>query len=202
MTANLLAARSLWASKEVGKVAASVAVTRLAFDGVARARAAHAASALKDYVAVPVVQGAELSMGAGAAPSFGEAFLSAIKALGGRVIGWLKAAAQLVSAHPVIAACAAVVVVAGVSYAFVKRADAVAARPAAPAVVPQPPAAGAGAGLVCPITQEPAVYPCASPTDGRVYEYAAILQWVQQQGTCPFTRQPLAAGQLIPLRLD
>jgi hypothetical protein len=49
--------------------------------------------------------------------------------------------------------------------------------------------------LICPITlrvfQDPVV-----AADGRTYERAAIVRWITEYGTSPFTRQPLNINEL------
>ncbi|CAF1025261.1 unnamed protein product [Adineta ricciae] len=51
--------------------------------------------------------------------------------------------------------------------------------------------------LVCPITLELFRDPVIA-SDGRVYERAAITQWINDHGTSPFTRQPLQLNELLP----
>jgi U-box domain len=51
-------------------------------------------------------------------------------------------------------------------------------------------------GPVCPITHEPFRDPVTAK-DGRVYERAAITQWVSEHGTSPFTRQPLQVEDFL-----
>jgi hypothetical protein len=50
---------------------------------------------------------------------------------------------------------------------------------------------------VCPITlrsfREPVV-----AADGRTYEREAIVRWITEHGTSPFTRQPLNVNDLLP----
>jgi hypothetical protein len=49
--------------------------------------------------------------------------------------------------------------------------------------------------LICPITlrvfQDPVV-----AADGHTYERAAIVRWITEYGTSPFTRQPLNINEL------
>ena len=51
--------------------------------------------------------------------------------------------------------------------------------------------------LTCPITMELFHDPVIA-SDGRVYERAAITQWINEHGTSPFTRQPLQVNELQP----
>ncbi|UJR11784.1 hypothetical protein I4U23_015964 [Adineta vaga] len=51
--------------------------------------------------------------------------------------------------------------------------------------------------LICPITMELFRDPVIA-NDGRVYERAAITQWITEHGTSPFTREPLQVNELQP----
>ena len=51
--------------------------------------------------------------------------------------------------------------------------------------------------LICPITLELFRDPVRAK-DGRVYEREAIVRWISQHGTSPFTRQPLQLNDLRP----
>ena len=51
--------------------------------------------------------------------------------------------------------------------------------------------------LLCPITMELFRDPVIAG-DGRVYERAAITQWINEHGTSPFTREPLRLSELQP----
>jgi hypothetical protein len=50
--------------------------------------------------------------------------------------------------------------------------------------------------LCCPLTLEPFKDPVTAP-DGRNYERAAIVEWLNKKGTSPFTSQPMQIDQLI-----
>jgi hypothetical protein len=49
--------------------------------------------------------------------------------------------------------------------------------------------------LICPITLQVFRDPVVA-ADGRTYERAAIVQWISEHGTSPFTRQPLDVNEL------
>lgn len=51
--------------------------------------------------------------------------------------------------------------------------------------------------LTCPITHELFRDPVRA-NDGYVYERQAIIRWINEKGTSPFTRQPLNIDQLQP----
>ena len=51
--------------------------------------------------------------------------------------------------------------------------------------------------LCCPITMEMLVDPVKTPY-GHCFERSAIVHWVQDNGTCPLTRQRLSVDQLKP----
>ncbi|CAF1033471.1 unnamed protein product [Adineta steineri] len=53
--------------------------------------------------------------------------------------------------------------------------------------------------LRCPITLELFIDPVLAE-DGQTYERSAIIQWIQQHGTSPFTRQQLSVSRLTPNR--
>ncbi|CAF4257336.1 unnamed protein product, partial [Adineta steineri] len=53
--------------------------------------------------------------------------------------------------------------------------------------------------LRCPITLELFIDPVLAE-DGQTYERSAIIQWIQQHGTSPFTRQQLSVLRLTPNR--
>lgn len=50
----------------------------------------------------------------------------------------------------------------------------------------------------CPITQEIMKEPVITITKGISYEKTAIINWLKKNQTCPKTRTPLNADQLIP----
>ncbi len=49
--------------------------------------------------------------------------------------------------------------------------------------------------LICPITLR-IFYDPVVAADGRTYERAAIVRWITEHGTSPFTRQPLKINEL------
>jgi hypothetical protein len=49
--------------------------------------------------------------------------------------------------------------------------------------------------LICPITLQVFCDPVVA-TDGRTYERAAIVRWITEHGTSPFTRQSLNINEL------
>jgi hypothetical protein len=51
--------------------------------------------------------------------------------------------------------------------------------------------------LTCPITLELLRDPVLA-NDGRIYEREAIIKWISENGTSPFTRQPLCIEDLQP----
>jgi hypothetical protein len=51
--------------------------------------------------------------------------------------------------------------------------------------------------LICPITLDIYRDPVIAQ-DGHVYERAAIVRWIEQQGTSPLTREPLDISDLCP----
>ena len=52
--------------------------------------------------------------------------------------------------------------------------------------------------FICPLTLEIMVYPLMDRS-GRSYERTAILEWItKNNSTCPMTRQPLLANNLLP----
>eukprot|EP00522_Entomoneis_paludosa_P008526 CAMPEP_0172439662 /NCGR_PEP_ID=MMETSP1065-20121228/576_1 /TAXON_ID=265537 /ORGANISM="Amphiprora paludosa, Strain CCMP125" /LENGTH=247 /DNA_ID=CAMNT_0013188375 /DNA_START=244 /DNA_END=987 /DNA_ORIENTATION=+ len=53
--------------------------------------------------------------------------------------------------------------------------------------------------FICPITLNIMSRPLCN-RNGISYERSAILEWIEQNGTCPLTRQPLRPSQLIPNR--
>jgi hypothetical protein len=50
---------------------------------------------------------------------------------------------------------------------------------------------------VCPITLQTFRDPVKAP-DGHTYERQAIVQWITEHGTSPFSRQPLNVKDLVP----
>jgi hypothetical protein len=55
-------------------------------------------------------------------------------------------------------------------------------------------------GFLCPITQEIMLDPVILTSSGHTYEREAIMQWVNQNGTDPLTREAVSVHQLIPNR--
>lgn len=51
--------------------------------------------------------------------------------------------------------------------------------------------------FICPITQQVFRDP-VQDLFGHTYERAAILSWLSRNGTCPMTRKPMRASELIP----
>ena len=51
--------------------------------------------------------------------------------------------------------------------------------------------------FICPITGEVMTDPVVTPNMHR-FERKAIEEWVQKNGTCPITREPLRMDQLKP----